>query len=109
VLLLASLPFAARQTENLTGGGFEVPGTGSVAVEEQIGTFTLTGVPQIKEIGVGPAVAIALDATLARLVLVPATMELMGKWNWWLPPVLDRILPRADFDSAAEQVYASGR
>ena len=39
VLLLASLPFASRQTENLTGGGFEVPGTGSVAVEEQIERF----------------------------------------------------------------------
>ncbi|HEX5782081.1 MAG TPA: MMPL family transporter, partial [Solirubrobacteraceae bacterium] len=39
LLLLASLPFAARQTENLTGGGFEVPGTGSVAVEEQMDRF----------------------------------------------------------------------
>ena len=56
--------------------------------------FALTGVPQIKEIGVGLAVAIALDATVVRLVLVPATMELMGDWNWWLPKWLDRILPR---------------
>jgi uncharacterized membrane protein YdfJ with MMPL/SSD domain len=63
------------------------------------GTFALTGIPQIKEIGVGLAVAIALDATLVRLVLVPATMELMGKWNWWLPKSLDRILPHADFES----------
>jgi uncharacterized membrane protein YdfJ with MMPL/SSD domain len=63
------------------------------------GTFALTGVPQIKEIGVGLAVAIALDATLVRLVLVPAAMELMGAWNWWLPRRLDRVLPRADFES----------
>ncbi|HET9737900.1 MAG TPA: MMPL family transporter [Solirubrobacteraceae bacterium] len=63
------------------------------------GTFALTGVPQIKEIGVGLAVAIALDATLVRLVLVPAAMELMGDWNWWLPRRLDRVLPRADFES----------
>ncbi len=63
------------------------------------GTFALTGVPQIKEIGVGLAVAIALDATLVRLLLVPATMEMMGKWNWWLPRSLDRILPRADFET----------
>jgi RND superfamily putative drug exporter len=63
------------------------------------GTFALTGVPQIKEIGVGLAVAIALDATLVRLVLVPAAMELMGEWNWWLPRSLDRVLPRADFES----------
>ena len=56
------------------------------------GTFALTGVPQIKEIGVGLAVAIALDATLVRLLLVPAAMELMGDWNWWLPR---RARPRA--------------
>jgi uncharacterized membrane protein YdfJ with MMPL/SSD domain len=63
------------------------------------GTFALTGIPQIKEIGVGLSVAIALDATLVRLILVPSTMALMGKWNWWLPKSLDRILPHADFES----------
>ena len=47
--------------------------------------FAGTGVPSIKEIGLGLAVAIALDATLVRLVLVPATMGIMGEWNWWLP------------------------
>jgi uncharacterized membrane protein YdfJ with MMPL/SSD domain len=62
-------------------------------------TFALTGMPQIKEIGLGLSVAIALDATIVRLILVPATMELMGKWNWWLPGWLDRILPHADFES----------
>jgi uncharacterized membrane protein YdfJ with MMPL/SSD domain len=62
-------------------------------------TFALTGIPQIKEIGVGLSVAIALDATLVRLVLVPSTMALMGKWNWWLPKSLDRILPHVDFES----------
>jgi RND superfamily putative drug exporter len=66
------------------------------------GTFALTGIPQIKEIGLGLAVAIALDATIVRLVLVPTTMELMGKWNWWLPGWLDRVLPRADFESDVE-------
>jgi uncharacterized membrane protein YdfJ with MMPL/SSD domain len=70
------------------------------------GTFTLTGVPQIKEIGVGLAVAIALDATLVRLVLVPATMELMGSWNWWLPRALDRVLPQADFESDTREPAA---
>src|SRR5215208_2268013 len=62
--------------------------------------FAGTGVPSIKEIGLGLSVAIALDATLVRLVLVPAAMELMGKWNWWLPGWLDRILPHADFESS---------
>jgi len=55
--------------------------------------FAGTGVPSIKEIGLGLAVAIALDATLVRLVLVPATMELMGKWNWWVPKPIERALP----------------
>ena len=60
--------------------------------------FALTGLPQVKEIGVGLAVAIFLDATLVRLVLVPATMELMGKWNWWLPGPFERWLPEIDFE-----------
>jgi uncharacterized membrane protein YdfJ with MMPL/SSD domain len=69
-------------------------------------TFAFTGVPSVKEIGVGLAVAIALDATLVRLVLVPAVMELMGKWNWWLPKPLARVLPRADFEGRAKPIEA---
>ncbi|HVL97313.1 MAG TPA: MMPL family transporter [Solirubrobacteraceae bacterium] len=60
--------------------------------------FVGTGVPSIKEIGLGNAVAIAIDATLVRLVLVPAAMELMGRWNWWLPRPLGRILPDTSFE-----------
>ncbi len=66
--------------------------------------FAGTGVPSIKEIGLGLAVAIALDATLVRLVLVPATMELMGRWNWWLPRPLARVLPRTDFERSGPAV-----
>jgi RND superfamily putative drug exporter len=55
--------------------------------------FVLTGVPSIKQLGLGNAVAIAIDATLVRLILVPAAMELLGDWNWWLPGWLDRLLP----------------
>jgi RND superfamily putative drug exporter len=44
-------------------------------------------------------VAIALDATLVRLILVPAAMELLGDWNWYLPRPLARVLPRADFEA----------
>ena len=65
--------------------------------------FATTGVPQVKEIGLGLSVAIALDATLVRLMLVPATMELMGSWNWWLPGWLDRLLPNADFETDTEE------
>jgi hypothetical protein len=43
-------------------------------------------------------VAIALDATLVRLILVPAAMQLMGRWNWWLPGWLDRLLPDLGFE-----------
>ena len=54
----------------------------------------------------GLAVAIALDATLVRLVLVPATMEIMGRWNWWLPRPVARLLPDAGFEAsgAADRV-----
>ena len=60
--------------------------------------FVLTGVPSIKELGLGCAVAIALDATLVRLILVPAAMKLLGDWNWWMPSWLDRALPDLNFD-----------
>ena len=56
--------------------------------------FVLTGVPSIKELGLGCAVAIALDATLVRLILVPAAMKLLGDWNWWMPSWLDRAAAR---------------
>ena len=62
--------------------------------------FAGTGVPSIKEIGVGLSVAIFLDATLVRLVLVPATMEIMGEWNWWLPKPIARVLPEANFEAS---------
>jgi uncharacterized membrane protein YdfJ with MMPL/SSD domain len=60
--------------------------------------FVLTGVPSIKELGLGCAVAIALDATLVRLILVPAAMKLFGDWNWWMPSWLDRALPDLSFE-----------
>lgn len=47
----------------------------------------------IKQLGLGLAIAIFLDATVVRIILVPAFMRLAGKWNWWLPTWLDRILP----------------
>jgi RND superfamily putative drug exporter len=65
--------------------------------------FVLTGVPSIKELGLGCAVAIALDATLVRLILVPAAMKLLGDWNWWMPSWLDRLLPDLSFDRGSPE------
>jgi RND superfamily putative drug exporter len=52
--------------------------------------------------GIGLATAILLDATIVRLLLVPATMELLGDKNWWLPRWLDRILPNVDVEGHPE-------
>ena len=59
------------------------------------GSFVLGEDPLAKMMGLGLATAIAVDATIVRLVLVPASMKLLGKANWWLPAWLDRILPGA--------------
>lgn len=55
-----------------------------------IGAFATSGVVPIKMIGVGTAIAIVVDATLVRALLVPATMRLLGRWNWWSPAPLAR-------------------
>ena len=60
--------------------------------------FVLGDDPAIKMTGLGLATAIFVDATIVRLVLVPATMKLMGDANWWLPGWLDRLLPRIDIE-----------
>lgn len=49
------------------------------------GAFAFTDVMPVKQIGVGIAIAIAIDATIIRLMLVPSFMKLLGDWNWWLP------------------------
>ena len=55
----------------------------------------------LKLFGIGLAVAVFLDATIVRLVLVPAVMQLLGKWNWWIPNWLERRLPRLDVEPVA--------
>ncbi len=69
----------------------------AIAIVAVFGSFAVAGTLPPKEMGTGMAIAIALDATLIRLVLVPAVMKLMGRANWWLPPSLDRLLPRVSF------------
>jgi RND superfamily putative drug exporter len=58
------------------------------------GSFAIADIVLIKALGLGMAIAVGLDATVVRALLVPATMRLLGKWNWWLPAALERILPR---------------
>jgi RND superfamily putative drug exporter len=65
-------------------------------------SFVSSPVPSLKMLGLGLATAILIDATLVRMVLVPATMALLGKANWWLPAWLDRALPHLTVDSAHE-------
>jgi RND superfamily putative drug exporter len=66
------------------------------------GSFLLENDRVLKLMGTGLATAIFLDATVVRMLLVPATMELLGDRNWWLPRWLDRILPNIDVEGHAE-------
>jgi RND superfamily putative drug exporter len=59
-----------------------------------IGAFSTSGIVFIKMIGVGMIIAILVDATLVRALLVPATMRLLGRWNWWAPGPLARFWQR---------------
>jgi RND superfamily putative drug exporter len=68
------------------------------------GSFVLEHDRTVKLMGLGLATAILLDATIVRMLLVPATMELLGDRNWWLPRWLDRILPNIDVEGHIEDV-----
>lgn len=69
------------------------------------GSFTFADIVLIKALGLGVAVAVALDATVVRALLVPATMRLLGDWNWWIPARLERWLasrlPRTEAEQEA--------
>jgi RND superfamily putative drug exporter len=67
-------------------------------------SFVLGDLRVLKLMGLGLATAIFVDATLVRMVLVPATMELLGNANWWLPRWLDRIVPRISVEVPPEFV-----
>ena len=58
--------------------------------------FAFTSMLAVQETGFALAAAVFVDATIIRVLLVPAAMRLMGHWNWWFPGFLDRILPRID-------------
>jgi RND superfamily putative drug exporter len=54
-------------------------------------SFTFISVIDTKEVGMGMIIAVLVDATIIRSLLVPATMRLLGRWNWWLP---GRLVPK---------------
>ena len=62
------------------------------------GGFVLGSDPFVKMMGLGLATAIFVDATIVRIILVPATMKLMGDTNWWIPKWLDRLIPQIDIE-----------
>jgi putative drug exporter of the RND superfamily len=66
------------------------------------GSFAFADIVLIKALGVGIAIAVALDATVVRALLVPATMRLLGRWNWWLPSFVARRLPALEAPEAIE-------
>jgi len=77
-------------------GGLERSGriitSAALIVVVVAGSFVFAEIVLIKALGVGVAMAVALDATVVRALLVPATMRLFGKWNWWAPRWMERLL-----------------
>jgi uncharacterized membrane protein YdfJ with MMPL/SSD domain len=81
-------------------GGAQTITSAAIILISVFGIFVATGIPSVKELGLGAAVAIAIDASLVRLVLVPAAMSLFGARSWWLPRPLTRVPARTHTPSA---------
>jgi len=71
-----------------------------------IGAFATSEMVFIKELGLGTAFAVLLDATIVRALLVPSLMELLGRWNWWAPRPLRRLHARIGLGEAGSQSSA---
>jgi RND superfamily putative drug exporter len=91
---------AGAVTAGLAGTARVITAAAAVMVVV-FGSFLASDVRALKEIGLGLALAIAVDATIVRVVLVPASMELLGRANWWLPSFLHRRLPRVAIEGRA--------
>jgi RND superfamily putative drug exporter len=100
-----------REEYDATGDNAEsvargMAGTGRVITSAALimtavfGSFVANPSPLVRMLGLGLSTAIVLDATLVRMVMVPATMALLGRANWWLPRWLDRRLPRLGMEGA---------
>lgn len=93
---------AASVVEGLAATG-RVITSGALIMVSVFVAFGLDTDVTVKMIGVGMAAAIAVDATIVRMVLLPATMRLLGDLNWWMPRWLDRVLPSLDHPAPAAQ------
>ncbi len=114
VLLLSRIQEAYRRTGDNTASVAEglartagvITGAALIMVSV-FSAFALAEVITIKSIGVGMAIAVAVDATIIRVLLVPATMRLMGRWNWWAPGPLQRWAERRGFGHVEDGEGAS--
>jgi RND superfamily putative drug exporter len=110
VLLLSRIQEAWRRTgDNTLSVGEGLARTAGVITGAALimvivfGAFALADTITIKAIGVGMAIAVALDATVIRVLLVPATMRLLGRWNWWAPGPLGRLADRLGFSHVEDE------
>ena len=109
VMLLSRIQEAYRRTGDNTASVAEGLAktaamiTGAAAVMISVfAAFALAEVITIKSIGVGMAIAVFIDATIIRVLLVPAAMRLMGRWNWWAPGIFGRFVDRLGFSHAED-------
>jgi RND superfamily putative drug exporter len=110
VLLLSRIQEAYRRTGDNAAAVAEGLGrtagviTGAALIMVSVfAAFALADVVTIKSVGVGMAIAVALDATIIRVLLVPATMRLLGRWNWWAPRVLGRLADGLGFSHVEDE------
>ncbi len=110
VLLLSRIQEAYRRTGDNTAsvaeGLAKTAGmiTGAALIMVSVfAAFALADIITIKSIGVGMAIAVLIDATIIRVLLVPATMRLLGDWNWWAPGPLKRFADRLGFDHVEDE------
>ena len=101
VFLLSRMRETWEEThDNRAAVSFGLTSTGRIVTSAALiivvvaGSFAFTSIVITKAIGVGLAVAVALDASVVRILMVPAIMRLLGRLNWWCPRWLDRRLPR---------------
>jgi RND superfamily putative drug exporter len=96
---LATGEARASVVRGLASTGRVISAAAAIMVAVFLGFATETDVV-VKMLGIGMAVAIVLDATVVRMVLVPATMAMLGRLNWWLPAWLDRLLPTVEAETS---------